>query len=214
MAILFKSTKLLEGQIDEFLDAVSQGAIVFKRAIKSYLEDDFESFEETIIHIKKLESKADDLRRSVENQLYTHSLIPEHRGDVLGVLENMDDVIDACKKTLHQFSVESPEIFSELHKEYLELAEMSANAVESIVLATRAFFRDIQAVKDHLHKVYFFEKEADRMADRLKRHIFGMEIDLSRKIHLRYFAHHVDSLSDRAEEVADRLSIYAIKRIV
>jgi len=35
---------------------------------------------------------------------------------------------------------------------------------------------------------------------------------LSRKIHLRYFALHIENISDYAEDVADRLTISVIKR--
>jgi hypothetical protein len=80
------------------------------------------------------------------------------------------------------------------------------------VLATRAFFRDTRAVKDHLHKVMFYEKEADRTAEKLRRKIFSTDLDLSHKNHLRYITHHIGYLSDRAEDVADRLAISTIKR--
>ncbi|MFQ5771853.1 MAG: DUF47 domain-containing protein, partial [bacterium] len=113
MAILFKSTKMLETQIDEFLDAISQGALVFKQAIKNYLEDAKDKLEENIVTIIDLEKKADNLRRRIESHLYTHSLIPDHRGDVLGLLESMDNVVDTAKSTLYHFSIESPDIQKE-----------------------------------------------------------------------------------------------------
>jgi len=214
MPILFKSTKMLETQIDEFLDAVSQGALVFKHGIKNYLENQKTNFEENLTTIRDLENKADTLRRRVESHLYSQSLIPEHRGDVLGLLENMDNVIDIAKGSLNYFSVETPDIHMELIKDFVELTDKAALAAESIVLAARAFFRDVSAVKDHLHKVYFYEKEADKIADRLKRHIFKLNMDLSNKMHLTNFVQHVDFLADRSEEVADRLSIYTIKRSI
>ncbi len=214
MPILFKATKMLETQIDEFLDAVSQGALVFKQGIKDYLENQIVNFEENMTTIRDLENQADTLRRRIESHLYTHSLIPEHRGDVLGLLESLDNVIDTAKGTLNYFSVETPDIHMELIKDFVELTDKAALAAESIVLAARAFLRDVNAVKDHLHKVYFYEKEADKIADRLKRHIFKLKIDLSNKMHLTNFVQHVDFLADRSEEVADRLSIYSIKRSV
>lgn len=56
--------------------------------------------------------------------------------------------------------------------------------------------------------------EADRIAERVKRDIFASEsLELS-EMHLRYFALHIDTLADRAEQVADRLAIAAIKRAV
>jgi predicted phosphate transport protein (TIGR00153 family) len=209
---LFRRTRELEAQIDEFLNAVSEGCVVFELGIRDFLENRCDRFEERIAAISALEASADQLRRSIENRLYSHSLIPEHRGDVLGLLENMDNVIDAAKKTLLQFAVENPEILAELVPEYLELAHASVAAAQELVAATRAFFKDINAVQNSLHKVHFFEKEADRVALRLKRRVFEQEIDLSRKFHHRYFALHIESISDRAEEVADRLAIYTIKR--
>ncbi len=212
--MLFKQTKMIEGQIDQFLDAVSEGAIVFKEGIKNYLDHEYDKLEDRIITITKLENKADELRRSIENYLYSHSLIPEQRGDVLGLLESTDNVIDASKKALNQFSIEMPEIPEELNKDFLDLTEKAAQATESIVAAIRNFFRDVNAVKDHLHKVFFFEKEADKIAGRLSRRVFRMNLDLSHKIHLGHFVHQVDFIADRSEEVADRLAIYTIKRIV
>jgi hypothetical protein len=214
MPILFKSTKILEAQIDEFLDAVSEGALVFQHAMNNLLQGDKLKLADHIVSISHLENRADELRRIIENQLYSHSLIPEHRGDVLGLLESMDNVIDTAKRTLVQFSIESPDIQTDLTKDFLDLTEQSTRAAEAIVLATRAFFREANAVKDHLHKVYFYEKEADKIAEHLKRRIFNLEIDLARKMHLASFVQHVDSIADRAEAVADRLSIYTIKRIV
>jgi len=212
MAILFRTTKELEMEIDGFLDAISQGIIVFKDAVSYYLDRRNELFADQLGRVDKLEEKADQLRRSIETKLYTHSLIPEHRGDVLGLLETIDDVIDMAKETLNQFDVEGPAINKSLNDGYNELAQKAGDACEVMVKAVRAFFKDINAVHDHLHKIYFYENEADRIGDHLKRRIFSMDIDLSHKIHLRYFAQHIDQLADQAEAVADRLSIYTIKR--
>lgn len=214
MGILFKSTKELEIQIDEFLDAVGQGAIVFKHGVKYYLDKDNSNFREQLRQIGGLESTADDLRRTIESKLYTNTLIPEHRGDVLGLLESTDNVIDHMKETLTQFDIETPHVPDVLNKNFLDLTEMSVEAVDALVLAIRAFFRDVKAVNDHLHKVYFYEKEADRIGDELKRHAFRLDLYLSEKNHLRYFALHIEQVSDCAEAVADRLSINTIKRTI
>ena len=211
-SILLKQSKMLERQVDDFLDTISRGALVFRSGIQEYLEGMMENFEGSIEAIGKLENRADDLRRSVETQLYTHSLIPESRGDVLALLENIDEIINAEKKTMNQISVEMPDIPEEYDKEYLMLTDVCVQSVETLISASRAFFMDFNMVKDHLHKVYFYEKEADTISDRLKRRIFRSDLELSRKNHLRYFALHIETISDLAENVADRLSISTIKR--
>lgn len=210
--IHLKQSKIVQAQIDEFLDTISQASLVFRNGIKEYLDGEIGHFESTIGEMTRMENRADELRHSIETQLYMHSLIPEIRGDVLGLLENMDTVINAEKKTLLQFSVEMPVIPAEFGKDYLTLADVSVSAAEELVTAVRAFFHDFNMVTNSLHKVYFHEKEADKISDRLKRRIFSSGLDLSHKIHLRYFALHVEDISDHAEDVADRLGISTIKR--
>jgi len=214
MASLFERTKELTIQIDDFLDAVSEGALVFQRGLASYMSGDHERFLQCYAEIEVLENRADELRRNIESQLYRHSLIPESRGDVLDLLETMDDVIDTSKNTMSLFKVERPQMVEELTTKWLELTESALRTSETVVLAARAFFRDPRSVNDYLHKVHFYEKEGDRIAMDLKQKIFETDLELSRKIHLRYFALNVDRVSDAAEDVADRLHIYAIKRTI
>ncbi len=214
MEIIFRSIKSLENQIDSFLDAVSEGALIFEEGIKKYVEEDWKTFEEIIAAINILENRADDMRRIVEGELYSHTLIPESRGDVLGLLETMDNVIDTSKKTLSTFNIEHPEIPIELRKDFIDLASKSTMATQELVMAARAFFKDVAAIKNYLHKVIFYEKEADRVEEKLNTEIFSSDLDLAQKMHLRYFTFLIARVSDQAEGVADRLRIYAIKRSV
>ena len=62
------------------------------------------------------------------------------------------------------------------------------------------------------HKVLLFEKEADKVSGKLKREIFESDLELSHKMQLRDFVEHIDKVANWAEDVADRLEVYAIKR--
>jgi len=211
---LFNRTRELETQIEQFFDAVSEGAIIFRQGVESYLGGDEERLAQQLEAILAEEHNADDLRRQIESHLYSHSLIPEQRGDVLGLLESSDDVIDATNACLAQIDVERPEIPAELADSFAELARLGMEAAEALVRAGRAFFRDVGLVKDHLHKVYFYESEADAVCPSLKRRIFSSSIDLAHKLQLRQIAEQIERVSDQAEAVADRIAIYAIKRTV
>lgn len=209
---LFKSSRVIETQIDEFLDTVAEGGLVFRQGVVAYLEGNQTEFDARLRTIDSLERRADKLSREVEAHLYTHSLIPEHRGDVLGLLENTDSILDTAKASLSQFSVEQPVIPDDLRQGFMSVAAASCEAVEALIISARAFFRNVDAVKDSLFKVHHFEKEADQVSDTLKRQIFASDLELAHKIQLRYFAINVETVSDRAEDVANRLAISAIKR--
>jgi len=165
-------------------------------------------------NVRSLETDADNLRRSIETQLYSRTLIPESRGDVLGLLENLDNIINLFEGALWQFSIEKPIIDKIFHKDFGVLTDMSIKTVESVTLASRAFFRDIDQVSDHNIKVRYYESEADKVSTRLKRAIFDSDLDLAHKAQLRNFVEHIDNPANWAEDVADRLSIYAIKRTI
>lgn len=142
--------------------------------------------------------------------------MPQFRGDILRLLEEMDTIIDIAKENLSQFDVEIPNIPPELNQDFVKLTELSISAVESLMPAVRAFFRTPDTVKDQIHRVYFYEKETDKMATAIKRKVFRdmSNLKLSEKIHLRYFTLHIENVSDEAEKVADLLSIMAIKRTI
>lgn len=212
MALLLKTTKFVESQLDTFLDIVSDSASLFHYGIEDYLLERTAQFEERLTQIRENEKKADDLRVAIERYLYERTLIPENRGDVLAILENTDEVMDNFKDTLMQFSIEMPQIPEELDDLWMQTTRASVASVEQLVFAVRAFFRDISVVNNYIHKVYFFEREADHLGEKLRRQIFSLDIDLALKGQLRYFAIHVEKISDYAQAVCDRLSIYTIKR--
>lgn len=216
MPVLFKKSKELEHNIDNYLDQVIQGGLLFKEGIRYYLSDELPEFEVRLQDIDELESDADDGRRIIENMLYEHTLLPESRGDILGIIENTDEVLNVTARTLMQFSVEKPEFPVSYHKRILDLTEVSVSAIEEIVAAIRAYFRDVSRVRDDIKKVMFYEKEADKIADAIKREIFnsGESKDLGWKLHMRDFVVNIEGISDTAEQVGDRLSIAAIKRSI
>ena len=211
---LFSKTRELESQIDEFCDKVDQGAMSFQIGINCYINDDYASFEDKLKQVNQLESQGDSLRRRIERRLYEQTLIPDSRGDVLGLLENMDTILNKCEGAMWQFAIEKPEIPDEFRSDYANLVDASVAAVDALVSASRAFFRGLEAVSDHMHKVLFFEKEGDKISTRLKMAIFDGGLDLARKAQLRNFVEHIDDIADTAEDVADRLAIYSIKRSI
>ncbi len=203
----------IEKQINDFLDQVSQAGLIFHQGVIIYLKGDFEKFTAKLDDITEVEHRGDDLRRIIEEHLYSKTLIPESRGDVLELIEKMDSLLDRFKGALWRFDIERPEIQDEFKEDFIELCANAVETVEAIVRSARAFFTNICDVSNHIHKVHFWETEADKTSTRLQRAIFRKEeLRLSHRMLLRDLVHHLDKIADRAEDVADRLNIYVIKR--
>jgi len=211
---LNSKTKQLEADIDGYLDRVSTAGLIFCEGVKAYVNGRIEKFDNNYNSITALESEADRVRRDIKHKLYSYMLIPESRGDVLGLLETLDDVVDICEKVIEQFSIEKPEIPEFLKSDFVELASLSTKAVEEVVRATRAFFHEISLVSDSINKVHFYEHEADDVEELIKRKVFTSDQipRFSHRVHLRYFVEKIAEVSDVAEQVGERLAVYAIKR--
>ncbi len=211
---LFKTSAALKKMLDEFFDTIEEVVLIAKIAVDDYLSGQHIKFHENLLRVVELEHKADHIRRNIENRLYEKSLLPQFRGDLLHLLEKTDDIADILTSGLSQFEVEHPRFPEELHADLRRLTEMCVKSVEHLIPAERIYFRDPLSVKEMIHKVYFYEKESDQQALEIKRKIFNQieDLDLSEKIHLRYFIIQIESISDTAETAANILSIMSIKR--
>ena len=211
--MLFKTAKSIILRIDEFIDTIEQSILVFRSGVNDYIIKDEHNFQYNFDKLDKLEARADKLRRSIENELILKSLLPAHHVEILQLIDKMDDVADIAKENLGQFDAEIPMIPGELNNDLLRLTETSVKAAEMVIPACRAIFIDPNNVKDKLNKVYYYEKQTDKLAIEFKRKVFReMEgLKLSEKFHLRYFSLHIENISDKAEEIADLLTSMAIK---
>ena len=208
-----KSIKLIE-DIDRYFDIMDQCLLVYKEGVRNYLYSNPEGFNDNLKKMSALESEGDVLRREIENALYTQTALVRSRGDIMRLFEKTRSITDLLNDSLFQFEIETPFIPSELNPEFMKLTEFSTLAVESVVPAAKAYFKAPETVQDKINRAYFYEKEAVKYSQTIKRTVFHNmpSLKLSEKFHLRYFALHIENLSKAAENVADQLAVMAIRR--
>ena len=212
---IFGRTKQLEQEIDQFVDIVSEVGLIFKKAVPIFLSEGANNkFEQMVKQVSEMESRADKITKEVERSLYEETLIPDARSDVLRLLEHLDELIGMYRGNCYRFSIQKPNFPREFHEDLINVTKTVVNCVESLCLTVRSFFRDIKSVRDNAHKVTFYEKESDIKFSALARRIFDSELPLDQKMHLRYFVEKIDRICDQAEDIADEVQIYAIKRSV
>ena len=212
---LFGQTKQLEREIDQFVDILSEVGLVFKSIVSQYLNDGYtDKFDGMVKQVSEMESRADKITKEVERTLYEETLIPDARSDVLRLLEHMDELIGMYQGNCYHFSIQKPDFPENFHKDLINLSNTAVNCVESLCLTVRSFFRDIKSVRDNAHKVTFYEKESDMQFSSLARKIFDSDLPLDQKMHLRYFVEKIDRICDQAEDIADEIQIYTIKRSI
>jgi hypothetical protein len=212
---LFAKTRSLELRIDELLDKVAEGGILFERGMVLLLDRGLAPETEEKLHqLIQLKERCNQLRRAVVNTLYSEMLIPEFRGDVLRLLSNLYRLLDSIKNVFQDFLIEYSDVVSGQQSiaEAKELVAVVVQSVQAAVQGARAFFRNPEAVRDHINQIRVYESEADGITVRLKRGLFASGRPLEQKLLGRDALAVIDGLADLAEEISDELSILAIKR--
>ena len=207
-------TNQIISELEQFINKMDECVLIYKNGIKNYLEGNSQAFNENILSVMTIREDTTELRRNIENSLYSFTLVSENRVDILQLMEHIDMIIGQLYKNLVQYEIEIPFFPSELNIEFLKLVELASLSVEIAAQAMRDNFRSPQLVPEKIHRIYYYEKEADKLAQAIKRKVFH-EMDnfkLSQKIHLRYFTLHVEQIAEEAMEAADLLSILAIKQ--
>ena len=213
---IFGRSKTIERKIDEFLDKVSETALVVVTVLEHSLDSETTEHDESerrrTEQILELKKECSRLRREIESELYTERLIPDLLGDVAGLIESLHQLVEAMHHAMifsyhGRFDPPAP-----IRADGKELAAATGQAVEHLVQAARAFFRDFTHVRDFVHKVGFYESESDAVRDRMLQKIYATDLGLAEKDHMARAVREIDGVADRAESIADALTIYAIKR--
>ncbi|MBN2650983.1 MAG: DUF47 family protein [Spirochaetales bacterium] len=206
-------SKIIEQNIDIYINLVITASLIFEEGLKSYIMENKESFANHLKDMDRIENDADKLRKGIEHRIYSKMLIPESRGDILGLLENLDNVINTSKQVIFSFDIENPAIPKALKPSIIELIEQNRKAGDSLANAVTYYFRNSELTTNETEKVFFYEHEADKLETGIKRKIFSDEsLELSHKIHLRFFIEKIASFSDCCEDVAERILISTIKK--
>jgi len=214
MITFWKKEKIITQKVCNYLDQVKKCLDTFKQCILLYLEEgNSEKFSELVRETHLNESRADDLRRDIEMDLYSKALLPEVREDIMTLLDLIDKIPNKAEATVIKTELQEVSIPDELKKDIVPLIYKSLESFEALMEATCNMFEAGKEDTRFLAKrVDDKESEVDKIEHGLFRKIFKLDIELALKILLRDTISDIADIADRAENAADRLVIIAAKR--
>ena len=210
--MLWKKEKSIIDKIKAYLDQVDVCRDRFRIFIERVLHNpDDEENQAILEEVHRSESKADDLRRSIELQLYERALIPESRGDVLGLIETIDVIPGLFQSLCYQFFLEKIVFPERFRERYLHLVDINIKAYNLVREAVLGLFFN-KEVKTQTDLVDAVESDSDHIERDLIRDIFNSKLDKADKILLKEIVINTGDISDQAETVKDRLALAIVKR--
>ena len=203
----------IEGLMREYTEQVLSCVHSFKNAIAQYCKNpDRVAIKESFAKVHHAESKADDIRREIEVMMYSKALFPESRGDILGLLEAIDRLPNHAESAIRMIWSQYIVIPENLHGEFLQLVEYCCKSVECVVEAVEMIFKNFRNATVVVGKIDQIESEVDHIEYSIIEKVFEDQPESVSSILLRDLINHIAGISDRAENVGDRIGIIVAKR--
>jgi predicted phosphate transport protein (TIGR00153 family) len=213
--LLFKKEQQVESLIYSYLDNLKTAQESFLNAMSLYFEKGLcEGFDFLIEQTHKVESKADDIRIEIETMMYAKALIPESRGDILGLLEAIDRIPNIFELVLYMIQTQKLTIPAFITLDIRELIRVSLECCDLLIRQVKALFKKTEDIKALVLTVDNNESHCDHIERRIITKIFDSDIDPFLKVQLKEMIIQIGEISDQADRVSRRIYIISIKRRV
>jgi len=209
----WKREQVIEQLMDQYLEEMRTCLNLFKDAIFTMVDDSTgPTATDLVFQVDQAESRCDDLRRKMELELYSKALMPDSRGDLLGLIESLDTIPNWAEEMAYDIHLQRVVFPPSLRAQFRTLAEKNVECVHVLYKAVTDLFTDLEAVFDLAKEVKHLESEIDDLERQLIRSVFDIEERLSYQNLMHRIIRGICDISDKSQNVAERLVILAAKR--
>ena len=211
---LWKKRDEVRDLVFDHLACVSTALHAFEQATRAYFVDsDHKKAAEFALETHRAEGKADDIRRSVEKAMISGALLPPSRRQILEVVERVDTLANAAEASLDSLLLQ-----------HVKVPEASISSILEILEESMAIFKEVECCIQSLFagkpdealqcadRVEQAEGRVDQVERETLKHLFSMDIELAEKLHITGYLVDLVKISDRAEDLADRIALIVAER--
>lgn len=202
-------SKLLprEGNFFELFDQhaarIAEGARAFMAMIENYADDGLR--EKYAGEVDVAERAADKVTAEVHRLLHRTFITPIDGEQIRSLINAMDDVIDLLQDTTEVLSLYNVQRIGD---DVLRLCEISVRCCDRVqhvtsLLATLRRPEVAAAALKTCEEIDRLESDADRVMRASMSHLFRDEIDTRELIKLKAIYEHLETISDRCQDVAN-----------
>ena len=212
---MFGKNRIVREHIDKYLKIMQETVSTFAAAMEHYREHGIDEHFHTLVQkTHGSESDADDVRREIESELFEKSLLPEVREDVMLLIEHMDKIPNKCEHILQRIYIHNLVLPEAYRDKLAELVNLGVEGCNLLPPALRDVLGKCKEIRELARRIDDLESIGDDLENELICMIFRDDLDPAERLLYRDLVIWVGDLLDRAETMADRLTIFGIKRDV
>ena len=164
LGFIFRKQQRVESLLYEYLDALRMAQQHFSTALNACLEGRVcNNFDLLRNQTHKFEAKADDIREDIKTLMYSKALIPESRGDVMGLLESIDELPRILEVILQIIETQKLAIPEFLFKDIKELVDISMESCGLLFDQVEALFKKNEEIRALVSKIDRDESDCDNI---------------------------------------------------
>lgn len=212
---LWDSEAKVEDLVEKHLKYVEEVFTRFGEGMKIWLEDgDINQARELASEIRDLEGRADDIRRDVEKELIGGALLAHSRGEIMELVGGVDKLANAGEASMNFAAFQKIRVPEELKPLVIDIVDRSLEIMDHVHKGVVGLMEGKEEeVREAAKAIEIGEGDVDDLERDFISQLFNTDLDLAEKILLRQYLETLVEVSDRAEDLSDRLdTMLAIRK--
>lgn len=207
--------ELVRGHLNVVLECRNR----FLKFLDMYFEKGIcDSTEELVKEIDILETSADRRRHEIINLLVRGALLPNTRGEILKLIEYVDNIANAAEELSKQIILQGV-IFTDYVKEYIRemngKEEKQINVLKDLIDSLFLNIHDIEKSLSLIKEIEVLETEVDKIEYKaIKKTYECADLSLAEKTQLKDMISSIADVADLIENISDLLEIVIATRRV
>ncbi len=198
-----------ENKFFDLFEESSKNIVISARALKEML-DTWQFIDSRVAEITEIEHEGDTITHQVISLLHRTFVTPFDREDIALLAHTMDDVLDfihSAADAMFIYKIKSP---TNRAKELADVIVLGAAEMEKAIAGLR-HKKEFKRMLERCVEINRLENAADRIYRAAIGELFDNAADMAEIIKWREIYEHMESATDRAEDVADVLEGVALK---
>jgi predicted phosphate transport protein (TIGR00153 family) len=162
----------------------------------------------------RYESKADDVREEIKMLMYSKVLLPESRGDIMGLLESIDSIPHTLEIILNMILTQKLAIPDLIADDVREMVSLSMGTCDLMIQQVEDLFQRGRRIPELLDVIDEKESQCDVIERQIITTLFDSDIDPFQKLQLKELVVLVGDITDQIDRVSKRINIISLKRRV
>jgi predicted phosphate transport protein (TIGR00153 family) len=210
----WKRAHQVERLVFEHWTQVRRTIDLFLASARAYFSDkDGDEADRLALETHRAEGAADDIRRKVEQTLISGALLAPSRRQILEIIERVDTLANAAEATLDYLLVQRVDVPPEIVPDLREILDATSRIVDDVECVIHALFAgERDKSTECLDRIDKGESQVDHLERKATKALFALGLEMGRKLHVFGLIDNLVTISDRAEDLADRIALVIAER--